>query len=246
MSRIRSSRVAKIETFDLPQGRIIAGKYQIISRLGSGWEGEVYKVIEVRTGIERTAKLFYPHRNEKNRTLRRYAQKLHKLRKCPILIKYATEEVFRYKRIPVSFLISEYVGGDLLVDFLSTRPGKRLAPFEALHLLYRLTKGIESIHLMNEYHGDLHMENIIVGKFGLEFDLKLIDLFHWDFPKRENRQDDICDLIRIFYDCLGGQRFYSHQPDVVKYICCGLKRSLILKKFKTVAQLRKHIETMGW
>lgn len=246
MGSLKSYRTAKIDDFDLPPGRVIAGKYHIVGRLGSGWEGEVYKVVEIRTGIERTAKLFYPHRNEKNRTLRRYAQKLHKLRKCPILIKYATEEVFRYRRTVVSFLVSEYVGGDLLVDFLNTRPGKRLTPFEALHLLYNLTKGIESIHQMNEYHGDLHMENIIVGKFGLEFDLKLIDLFHWDFPKRENRQDDICDLVRIFYDCMGGAKFYPRQPPAVKYICCGLRRSLILKKFKTVSQLRKHIETMDW
>ena len=51
-------------------------------------------------------------------------------------------------------------------------------------------------------------------------------------------------LVRILYDSTGGSRHYSRQPDAVKYICSGLKRSLILKKFRTVAQLRKHLETM--
>ena len=64
--------------------------------------------------------------------------------------------------------------------------------------------------------------------------------------KAENRQDDICDLVNIFHECLGGTKYYARQPKAVKYICCGLKRSLILKKFRTVSQLREHIELMEW
>jgi serine/threonine protein kinase len=235
-----------VESFDLLPGRVLAGKYQVVSKLGSGWEGEVYKVVEIRTGIERTAKLFYPQRNVNNRTLKRYAKRLHRLRHCSMVIQYHTEEVFRYRGIPAAFLVSEYVGGEMLKDFLGERPGRRLPPFEALHLLYALARGIESIHLLNEYHGDLHTENIIVSRFGLEFELKVLDLFHWDSPKRENRQDDVCDLIRVFYDSLGGARFYSRQRPAIKYICCGLKRSLILRRFKTISQIRKHLETMEW
>lgn len=239
-------RSITVDSFDLPAGRTLVRKYRIVAKLGSGWEGEVYKIEEIRTGIERTAKLFYPQRNPGNRTLKRYARKLHRLRSCRILIQYHTEDVFHYRRIPVSFLVSEYVSGEILPDFLRQRRGKRLTPFEGLHLLYALAQGIEAIHLLNEYHGDLHAENIIVSRFGLEFDVKLLDLFHWNTPKGENRQDDICDLVRILYDSVGGARFYPTQPAAVKYICSGLKRSIILRKFKTVSQLRKHLETMEW
>jgi serine/threonine protein kinase len=241
-----STRHRRIEAFDLAPGRVLAGKYEVISLLGVGWEGEVYKIAEKRTGIERTAKIFYPHRNPKNKTLKRYAKRLHNLRDCPIVIQYHTEEIFRYRRTAVSFLVSEFVGGEILPAFLAGRPGKRLSPYEALHLLYALAKGVECIHRMNEYHGDLHAENVIVSRFGLEFDIKLLDLFHWDSPKRENRQDDICDLIRIIYDSIGGAKHYSKQPAAIRNICCGLKRTLILRKFRTVSQLRKHIETMSW
>jgi serine/threonine protein kinase len=235
-----------IESFDLAPGRVLVKKYQILSKLGEGWEGEVYRVLEIRTSIERAAKLFYPQRNIGNRTVKRYARRLHNLRHCPIVLQYHTEEVFTFRRTPISFLVSEYVGGDVLPEFLRKRRAGRLTPFEALHLLYALVSGVESIHARNDYHGDLHPENIIVRRFGLEFDLKLIDLYNWDCPKRENRQDDICDLVRILYDSAGGQKAYSQQPAAIKYICSGLKRSLILKKFKNVFQLKRHLETMKW
>lgn len=232
--------------FNLSAGRIIAKKYEILSKLGSGFEGEVYKIREISTGIERAAKIFYPARNERDRAVKFNAQKLHKLRQCQILIHYHTKESFVFKRTPVTILISEYVEGQLLSEFIKSFPGKRLTPYQALHLLYALTKGIECIHNLNEYHGDLHSENIIVNKFGLEFDLKLVDLFSGKEPKRESRRFDILTLIQVFHESLGGSKYYAKQPDAIKYICCGLKTNLILKKFKTAGQLRRHIESMEW
>lgn len=233
-------------SFDLIPGRKISGKFEVISRLGDGWEGEVYKVREIKSKIERAAKIFFPHRNLQEKSAKAYAQKLHKLRNCSLLIHYHTQETIIFKKLPMTVLISEYVEGILLSEFIRKFPGKRLPHYKALHLLYALTKGLEEVHLMKEYHGDLHMDNIIVQKFGLSFDLKLLDLFHWKVPKRENMQDDIVGLINVFYDSMGGARYYSRHPKSVKYICSGLKRSLILKKFKTISQLKKHIEELEW
>ncbi|NIQ01048.1 MAG: protein kinase, partial [Nitrospinaceae bacterium] len=231
----------KITSFDLPPGRTLAGKYRVVDQLGSGWESEVYKVREINTGIERAAKLFFPHRNLNNKTARFFARKLHKLRTCSVLIQYHTEERITFKRWPVTVLISEYVEGELLSHFLKKFPGKRLPPFQAVHLLYALTKGIEEIHRLREYHGDLHTDNIIVNRFGLTFELKLVDLFHWSAPKTENMQDDICGAIHVFYESLGGKKYYARQPKTVKKICLGLKRTLILKKFRTSSDLRKSL-----
>lgn len=236
----------KITEFRLRPGDLLAQKYEVIGDLGSGWEGEVYKIRERNTGIERAAKLFFPHRNKKQQTSRFYARKLHKLRQCRILIQYHTEETIFIDGIPVTALISEYVEGRILYQFVQSLPGKRVPPFQALHILHALAKGIEEIHLLNEYHGDLHMDNIIVNRYGLRFEFKLLDMFHWGRPTRENRDKDLTDLIRIFYDCLGGIKTYSKMPPAIKHICCGLKTSLVLQKFRTVSQLREHIETMTW
>lgn len=236
----------RIEAFDLEPGDTLSDKYEVIEKLGAGWEGEVYLVAETATKIERTVKLFYPQRNPHDRTLKFYAKKLHKLRHCPIVIQYHTQDTIWYDGVPIRFLVSEFVEGELLLQFMKRQPGRRLQPFQAVHLLHALVTGIECIHRVGEYHGDLHIENIIVQRYGLEFELKLLDMFHWGPPTAENRYDDVADVIRLFYDVLGGQRHYANQPDEVKAICCGLKRSLIVKKFRTMTKLREHLETMGW
>ena len=235
-----------IDSFDLEPGRIIARKYEIISQLGSGWEGEVYLVRERATGIERTAKFFFPQRNVNDRALKFYARKLHKLRKCPIVIQYSTQDSFVCRKIPISFLVSEFVEGELLSAYLKGQPGNRLQPFQALHLLYALARGIECIHSVGDYHGDLHAENIIVQHVGLGYELKLLDMFHWGASNAKNISEDVIDLIRIFYDAIGGKKHYAKMPQEIKSICCGLRRSLIVKKFRTAGKLRRYLEGMRW
>lgn len=236
----------RITAFGLAPGDRLTHKYEIAALLGTGWEGEVYIIRERKTGIERAAKLFYPHRNLRNRAARFYARKLHKLRHCSALIQYHTEETVLFEGIPVTVLVAEYVEGEPLSDFVRHFPEDRLPPFVALHLLYALACALEEIHLHDEYHGDLHSDNILVSRFGLEFELKLLDPFHWPDSKSANQQYDICALIRLFYDALGGAAQYRLQPAPIKYICCGLKQGLILGKFRTMSQLRQHLETMQW
>lgn len=236
----------KISQFNLKSGRILARKYKIVDLLGTGWEGEVYLIKEIATGIERTAKIFFPHRNLKDKAVLFYAKKLHTLHHCPITIQYSSQETMTFRGSTVTMLISEYVEGELLSQFIARQPGKKLSPFEALHLLHSLAVGMECIHSMGEYHGDLHTENVIVQRYGLRYELKLIDMFNFGKPNRENIYQDTIDLIHIFYESLGGQKHYHKQPPEIKAICCGLKKSLILKKFRRASELRQHLETMQW
>lgn len=238
--------VPRLKHIRLPTDTMLTERYRILEHLGTGWEGEVYLVRELATGIERTAKLFLPQRNPGNRTLKFYARKLHKLRHCPMVIQYHSNDRFVWKDVSIDFLISEFIEGELLAAFVRRQRGRRLLPFQAVHLLHALASGIECIHGMGEYHGDLHEENIIVQRSGLGFDLKLIDLHHWGAPSAANIRHDVFMLIRLFYDVLGGQKHYARQPPAVKAICCGLKHSLISAKFRTAGQLRAYLETMEW
>jgi hypothetical protein len=105
---------------------------------------------------------------------------------------------------------------------------------------------MESVHHQREYHGDLHMENVIVRRRGVSFDLKLLDLYHWSTPRRENIEEDVVDLVRIFYDAVGGGARYARHPEVVKDLCRGLKRGLILRRYRTAGQLREYVENLEW
>ena len=42
----------EVKDFNLKPGRVLARKYEVISILGSGWEGQVYLVCELATRIE--------------------------------------------------------------------------------------------------------------------------------------------------------------------------------------------------
>ena len=233
-------------TFDLHADLILADKYRVISRLGAGWEGEVYLVRETSTGIERSAKIFFPNRNPRNRSVRFYAKKLHKLRHCPILIQYHNQERIELEGERMTILVSEFVEGELLSAFVRRQPGGRLQPFEAMHLLHALVDGIEVIHDQGEYHGDLHSDNVLVQRRGLGFDVKLVDMFQWGKPSAANIQEDVVNLVHMFHEMVGGPMRYAKQPDEVKEICRGLKRGLILSRFRTAGHLRQHLETMEW
>lgn len=236
----------KITSFDFQPGRRLAGKYVVQQKLGAGWEGEVYQVVELHTNIVRAAKLFYPHRNVKHKTSTRFAKKLHKLSDCSIVMNYHTQEVLRIKGEQIICLICEFIEGEMLSSILDRQRQKRLPDFQALHLLYALAKGIESIHLFGEYHGDLHTDNIMVRRYGLGFDIKVIDLHHWGDSKKDNRDEDIVKMIRVFYDALGGEKVYKKQPLAIKSIIKGLKRSLILKEFRTASDLCWYLENLDW
>lgn len=233
--------------FDFEPGRVLAGKYTVLSRLGGGVEGEVYLVEEIETGIVRAAKFFLPRRRgHAPPSIRRYARKMHGLRHCPILIQFVTPEAMTIRRERVPFLVSEYVSGEILADFVLGRRGRRLPPFEATHLLHALAAGMEVMHEMGEYHGDIHWDNVIVERFGLKFDVKLVDLHLHPGGKREHIQNDVVDLIALYHDVLGGREWYAKHPPAVKSICCGLKSTLIRRKFRHAGDLRRYLDNLEW
>jgi serine/threonine protein kinase len=240
------TRASRVKRFDFTPGRVIAGKYVIERELGSGWEGEVYAITERTTGIRRAAKFYYPHRDPTGKAAITYARKLDALRHCPILMQYHHQEVAYFKRRKITVVISELVEGQKLSEFLRNQPGGRLTPFEALHVLYSLAKGIAPIHARGEYHGDIHHHNIMIRRMGVGFDLKLLDFFDLGRPSRDKIKKDVLNLVEVLHATVGGREHYSNQPRVIKDIVRGLKDSLILERFKNAGDIQRHLETLEW
>jgi RIO-like serine/threonine protein kinase len=239
-------RPGRVKRFDFASGRTVAGKYVIERPLGSGWEGEVYVIIERNTGIRRAAKFYYPHRDPTGKAAIAYARKLDALRHCPILMQYHHQEVTYVRRRKVTVVISELVEGIKLSEFLQSQPRHRLSTFEALHVLYVLVKGIAPIHALGDYHGDIHDDNIMIRRQGITFDVKLLDFFDLGKPTRSKIHKDVLNLIQVFHAIVGGKEHYARQPKIVKDIIRGLKDSLILARFQSAGDIQRHLENLKW
>lgn len=185
----------------LAPGRILARKYEVVGRVG-----RLLKLSERATGIERTARAFG---GEGERLVSRYAQRLHKLRHCDVLMQYRTQETVSLDGLPVTFLVSDSIDGVFLADYLAGRPFRRMLPFEGLHFLRALAHGVEPMHRLGEPHGALIAENVIVRKVGLGFKVKLVDLL----PSPEMTEAhvrlairaDVADLLGIFTQAVYGE-----------------------------------------
>ena len=229
--------------FHLKEGRRIGASYEVEERLGMGSEGEVYRIRERGTGIVRAAKIFFPQHDPTSGMPVRRARKMEALRDCPIVMQYYHSEPVRIGKIHTVAMISAYSPGQPLQQWIDRHRGRRVRPFIALMILHRLARGLEDVHQRGEYHADVHTENILIRQVGVDFELKLIDFYDWGRPTRAKQQTDILQAVRVLYDMIGGADGYRSTTPEVREVCRGLRHDLILKRFPTMAALRRHLES---
>ncbi|MCB0272203.1 MAG: protein kinase [Bdellovibrionales bacterium] len=232
-----------MKTFGFEKGRVLSQKYEVIGLLGSGYEGEVYQIKERATDIQRAAKFFFPNRNIGNVSLKNYAKKLHRLSDCAILVQYNTTEFVQYKGKKLAYLVSDFIDGILLSDFVKRFSGQRLPYYHGLHVFFELVCGLAQIHELGSFHGDLHTENVMIASFGIKHKLKLIDFHDIGVDKRVKTKQDVRDIIILFHEILGGEKHYKNHPEEIQYILCGKRTDVIERRFKNMRQLKAHLET---
>ncbi len=245
MTTSLSSTRREVETYDFAPGRLLARKYQVVSKIDVGSSGELYTLSECATGIERVAKFFYKNQNP-SRMATFYAQKLHRLRHCDILMQYRTQETISVGGRDITFLISDAMYGEPLVQFLERQPGRHLSLFEGLHLLHALASGVEPMHIAGEHHGDLTLDNVLVRRMGLGFRIKLIDLSPGVGRKTEVFRHDVVDMIRLFAVSTSAERLSRRFPKSVQKLLTELGRSQGLLSLKDAGDLKHYLETLSW
>ena len=232
--------------FNFEPGQVLARKYEVLDRISARASGELYRLSEQATGIERTAKFFSPQVDPKNRIAGACALKMHRLRHCDIQVQYRTQETISVDGRDVTFLVSDFFQGEELPQFIARQPGGRRSVFEGLHLLHALAIGVDQVHRLGEAHGDLAPDNIVLRRRGLGFRVKLMDLKPGLQSRHEDFALDIQELLQIFHQIIGGSKTYVSLPAPVKALCNLRRKSANAPKLRHAGDLRLHLETLSW
>lgn len=166
-------------------GKPIDGKYEIISRLGVGGMGEVYKVLHVHLKSVRVVKLMRPNLTAQKDATERF------LREARLATRInhphvATLFDFATLKDGTHYMVWEYIEGTNLAQIMRRRG--ILTPHYAAKLSIDALLGLDAIHRAGIIHRDISPENMMIT---LDDDgderVKIIDL---GIAKRDDPTDD--------------------------------------------------------
>src|SRR5580698_6881819 len=208
---------------DLAPGHLLAQRYEVLSLLGEGGMGAVYKARDVELGRVVALKVIRPDLARNRAILDRFKQEL-------ILATQVTHRnVVRIYDLGeaegIKFITMEYVEGEDLAAVLHQRT--KLPPSEAVGIIDQVCRALEAAHRVGVIHRDLKPQNIMCEKsgrilvmdFGLAKTLEgdrmtqtgaMVGTMEYMSPEQAlagnlDQRSDIFSLGLIFYELLTGQ-----------------------------------------
>jgi serine/threonine protein kinase/Flp pilus assembly protein TadD len=203
-------------------GHLLAQRYEVLSQLGEGGMGAVYKARDVELGRMVALKVIRPDLARNRAILDRFKQEL-------ILATQVTHRnVVRIYDLGeaegIKFITMEYVEGEDLASVLHKRT--RLPPPEAVTIIEQVCRALEAAHSVGVIHRDLKPQNIMEDKngrilvmdFGLAKTLEgdrmtqtgaMVGTMEYMSPEQAlagnlDQRSDIFSLGLIFYELLTG------------------------------------------
>ncbi|MGH9595063.1 MAG: serine/threonine-protein kinase, partial [Bryobacteraceae bacterium] len=143
------------------------GPYEILSPLGAGGMGEVYRAKDTRLGREVALKILpesFAHESDRLRRFEQEARAVAALNHPNIL---AIHDIGQHDASP--FLVSELLEGESLRDVLDRGP---LPQRKTIDWGVQIAQGLAAAHEKGIVHRDLKPENIFVTKDGR---IKILD-----------------------------------------------------------------------
>ena len=208
----------------LTSGHLLAQRYEVLSLLGEGGMGAVYKARDVELGRMVALKVIRPDLARNRAILDRFKQEL-------ILATQVTHRnVVRIYDLGeaegIKFITMEYVEGEDLAAIIHQRT--KLPPREAVAIIEQVCRALEAAHNVGVIHRDLKPQNImwetgsgriLVMDFGLAKTLEgnrmtqtgaMVGTMEYMSPEQAlagnlDQRSDIFSLGLIFYELLTGQ-----------------------------------------
>src|SRR3954451_18336528 len=177
------------QTMSLQAGTRL-GPYQVLSLIGAGGMGEVYRARDTRLGREVAIKVLPADRIADTARRRRFVQEAHAvsaLNHPHIITIYEVESANG-----IDFIVMEYVRGKSL-DTLIPQHGMRLKEF--LRIAIPIADALAAAHAHGIVHRDLKPANVMVGTDG---GVKVLD-FGLAKLMRDERGADETDAASQFH-----------------------------------------------
>jgi len=152
----------------------IDGKYEIVSRLGAGGMGDVYKVRHIHLDSIRVVKLMRQNIAGDPSSAERFLREA----KLATLIQHPNVSVLHdFATLPdgTAYMVWEYIAGTNLAEVLNERG--RLSTRFAAELSIAALNGLEAVHRAGIVHRDISPENLMLTRDEAgEEHVKIIDL----------------------------------------------------------------------
>jgi serine/threonine-protein kinase len=177
-----------LESAGLVGTKICGGRYKILSRLGTGSMGHVYRAYDNRLESDVVIKIPTPERLENQEFRARFS------RETSLLVRLTHPHVVKVIDIgdinDIPFVVMQYLSGGTLRDRISG-PGNKLHPLDASSLndwLREIAKALDFVHDQNTVHRDVKPTNIIFDEYGNAYlaDFGLTKIIYGDITSEGN------------------------------------------------------------
>ncbi len=147
---------------ELSRGTLLAGRFEIIERLGKGGMGQVYRVEDKKVGTEIALKMINREISSDKQTIERFRNELKMTR---MISHRHVCRMFDLGEAEGSFFITmEYVPGEDLKSFI--KRSRRLDAETAVRIAGQVCEGLAEAHRLGVVHRDLKPSNIMIDKEG--------------------------------------------------------------------------------
>lgn len=142
---------------------LIAGRYQVLSRLSAGGMGEVYRAKDVVLGRIVAIKVLPPEFAQDESFVERFR---HEAQAAARLSHTNVVHVYDWGEWESTyFMVMEYVRGKNLRELLAVH--KFFAPQQAVEICDQMAAGLEAAHSQGLVHRDIKPENVLVSADGI-------------------------------------------------------------------------------
>jgi len=147
---------------ELTTGSIFAGRYKIVTELGRGGMGKVYRAIDQKIDEEIAIKLIKPEIAADKQTIERFGNELKMARK--IAHRNVCKMYYLGEEKGAHFITMEYVPGEDLKSMI--RMSGQLSTGMAIKVAKQVCDGLTEAHRLGVIHRDLKPNNIMIDKAG--------------------------------------------------------------------------------